>query len=185
MNGAASPAARCMTFAARSAPPRYALSHFVERLRNHKMGSICNKTDGIVRTVAEIYSLAAYMPDETIAKQEAHLAPVTYYHRARKAKRDLLAVLVAYGFDKLSVWNCRHIGRSHSSASLAPHLQRSGRVGVPAAADIGYFSRVRAGYWSAPRGRVSFRRARSVTRSYRRACRLSGGSFRSLLYLPA
>jgi hypothetical protein len=36
------------------------LSHFVERLLNHKMGSICNKTDGIVSAVAEIYSLAAY-----------------------------------------------------------------------------------------------------------------------------
>jgi hypothetical protein len=32
----------------------------------------------------------------------------------------------------------RRMRTAHSSASLAPHLQRSGRVGVPLLRDIGY-----------------------------------------------
>jgi hypothetical protein len=50
--------------------------HIVERLLNHKMGSITNKTDGIVSAVAEIYNRATYMPEmrEAIEKWEAVLA---------------------------------------------------------------------------------------------------------------
>jgi integrase len=52
------------------------LPHVIERMLNHKMGSISNKTDGIVSAVAEIYNLAAYMPEmrEAMTKWDAHLA---------------------------------------------------------------------------------------------------------------
>jgi integrase len=38
------------------------LPHIVERLLNHKMGSIGNKADSVVSAVAEVYNLATYMP---------------------------------------------------------------------------------------------------------------------------
>ncbi len=49
--------------------------HIVERLLNHKLGSIGNKTDGIVSAVAAVYNRAAYMDEmrEAIAKWEAFL----------------------------------------------------------------------------------------------------------------
>ena len=37
--------------------------HVVERLLNHTMGSIGNKTDSIVSAVAEVYNLATYLPE--------------------------------------------------------------------------------------------------------------------------
>jgi len=44
--------------------------HVVERLLNHKMGGISNKTDGIVSAVAEVYNRATYLPEmrEAIAR---------------------------------------------------------------------------------------------------------------------
>src|SRR5882762_8773358 len=49
--------------------------HIVERLLNHKLGSIGNKTDGIVSAVAAVYNRAAYMDEmrEAIAKWEGFL----------------------------------------------------------------------------------------------------------------
>jgi len=63
------------TFATRLAEMRVP-PHVVERLLNHKLGSIGNKTDGIVSAVAEVYNRAAYMSEmrEAIAKWEALLA---------------------------------------------------------------------------------------------------------------
>jgi integrase len=54
------------------------LPHVVERLLNHKMGSIANKTDGIVSAVAEIYNRAAYMPEmrEAMEKWDARLIAI-------------------------------------------------------------------------------------------------------------
>lgn len=63
------------TFATRLAELKVA-PHVVERLLNHKMGGITNKTDGIVSAVAEVYNRAAYLPEmrEAIALWEQHLA---------------------------------------------------------------------------------------------------------------
>jgi len=41
--------------------------HIVERLLNHKMGSIGNKADGLVSAVAQIYNLATYLPEMRVA----------------------------------------------------------------------------------------------------------------------
>jgi integrase len=50
------------TFATRLAEMKVA-PHIVERLLNHKLGSIGNKTSGIVSAVAEVYNRAAYMSE--------------------------------------------------------------------------------------------------------------------------
>jgi integrase len=65
------------TFGTRLAE-RGVLPHVVERLLNHKMGSIANKTDGIVSAVAEIYNRAAYMPEmrEAMEKWDARLIAI-------------------------------------------------------------------------------------------------------------
>jgi hypothetical protein len=49
--------------------------HVVERLLNHKMGGITNKTGGIVSAVADVYNRAAYLPEmrEAIALWEQYL----------------------------------------------------------------------------------------------------------------
>jgi integrase len=49
--------------------------HIVERLLNHKLGSIVNQTDGIVSAVAEVYNRHLYLEEmrEAIAKWEAFL----------------------------------------------------------------------------------------------------------------
>lgn len=47
----------------------YPVPHVVERLLNHKLGSIGNKTDGIVSAVAEVYNRAAYMNEMREAVQ--------------------------------------------------------------------------------------------------------------------
>jgi integrase len=39
------------------------LPHVVERLLNHRLGAISNKTDGMLTDVAEIYNLASYLPE--------------------------------------------------------------------------------------------------------------------------
>src|SRR5262249_16191136 len=63
------------TFATRLAGMKVA-PHVVERLLNHKLGGIGNKTDGIVSAVADVYNRAAYMPEmrEAIEKWETFLA---------------------------------------------------------------------------------------------------------------
>lgn len=69
------------TFATRLAqmkvPP-----HIVERLLNHKLGSIGNKTDGIVSAVADVYNRAAYLPEmrEAIEKWEEFLSALLKAH---------------------------------------------------------------------------------------------------------
>jgi integrase len=52
------------------------LPHVVERLLNHKLGSISNRTNGVVSAVAEIYNLHHYLPEmrEAIEKWENQLA---------------------------------------------------------------------------------------------------------------
>jgi integrase len=49
--------------------------HIVERLLNHKLGSIANQADGVVTAVAEIYNRHLYLEEmrEAIAKWEAFL----------------------------------------------------------------------------------------------------------------
>jgi hypothetical protein len=44
--------------------------HIVERLLNHTMGAIGNKTDSIVSAVAEVYNLAKYLPPMRQAIEE-------------------------------------------------------------------------------------------------------------------
>ncbi len=63
------------TFATRLAELKVA-PHVIERLLNHKMGGITNKTGGIVSAVAEVYNRAAYLPEmrEAIALWERYLA---------------------------------------------------------------------------------------------------------------
>ena len=46
------------------------LPHVVERLLNHTMGSISNRADSIVSAVAEVYNLAAYLPEMREAIEE-------------------------------------------------------------------------------------------------------------------
>ena len=50
--------------------------HIVERLLNHKLGSISNRTDGVVSAVAEIYNRATYLPEmrEAVEKYERYIA---------------------------------------------------------------------------------------------------------------
>jgi integrase len=63
------------TFATRLAelgvPP-----HVVEKLLNHKMGSIGNKADSIVSAVAEVYNRARYVPEmrDAIKRWQNHLS---------------------------------------------------------------------------------------------------------------
>jgi hypothetical protein len=50
--------------------------HIVERLLNHKLGSIGNKTDGMVSAVGEVYNRAAYSTEtrEAVGLWEKYLA---------------------------------------------------------------------------------------------------------------
>ena len=59
------------------------LPHIIERLLNHKLGSISNKTDSIVSAVAEIDNRATYMWEmrEATDKWEAFLAGLLEAHR--------------------------------------------------------------------------------------------------------
>jgi integrase len=50
------------TFATRLAEAGV-LPHILERLLNHRMGSISNRTYGIISQVAEVYNLATYLPE--------------------------------------------------------------------------------------------------------------------------
>lgn len=63
------------TFATRLAQLRVA-PHVIERLLNHKFGSIANRTDGVISAVAEVYNRWAYLPEmrEAIEKWEGYLA---------------------------------------------------------------------------------------------------------------
>jgi integrase len=69
------------TFATRLAGMKV-LPHVIERLLNHKMGGISNKTDGIVSAVAEVYNRATYLPEmrEAIARWEAHIMALLAAH---------------------------------------------------------------------------------------------------------
>lgn len=56
------------------------LPHIVERLLNHKMGSIGNIADSIVSAIAEVYNLATYLPkmrDAIESKWEPFLQDLT------------------------------------------------------------------------------------------------------------
>ena len=57
---AARPAAR--TFATRLAE-KGVLPHVVERLHNHRIGSVANHGQGIITDLAEVYNLATYLPE--------------------------------------------------------------------------------------------------------------------------
>jgi integrase len=74
------------TFATRLAEMKVA-PHVVERLLNHKLGSIGNKTGGIVSAVAEVYNRAAYMAEmrEAIALFEKRIAALISDQGAPKA----------------------------------------------------------------------------------------------------
>jgi integrase len=52
--------------------------HVIERLLNHKMGSISSKTDGILSAVAEVYNRYQYLPEmrEAMNLWEGHLASI-------------------------------------------------------------------------------------------------------------
>jgi hypothetical protein len=50
--------------------------HLIEKLLNHQLGSISNKTGGLVSDVAEVYNLHLYLDEmrEAVALWENHLA---------------------------------------------------------------------------------------------------------------
>jgi integrase len=52
------------------------LPHVVERLLNHRLGAITNKTEGVLTAVAEVYNTYAYLPEmrDAVQRWEAHLA---------------------------------------------------------------------------------------------------------------
>ena len=58
------------------------MPHVIERLLNHKLGSISNKTDSVVSAVAEIYNQATYLPEmrEAVEKWEANLVALLKIH---------------------------------------------------------------------------------------------------------
>jgi integrase len=60
------------------------LPHVVERLLNHRLGAITNKTEGVLTAVAEVYNTYAYMPEmrDAIARWEAHLASLLRLQKA-------------------------------------------------------------------------------------------------------
>jgi integrase len=65
--------------AERKVPP-----HVVERLLNHKFGSITNQTNGMVSAVAEVYNRHHYMPEmrEAVQTWETHLASIIVQNKA-------------------------------------------------------------------------------------------------------
>ena len=50
------------TFATKLAELRVA-PHVIERVLNHKFGSISNHTQGVISAVAEVYNRWAYLPE--------------------------------------------------------------------------------------------------------------------------
>jgi integrase len=58
--------------------------HVVERLLNHKLGSITNQTNGMVSAVAEVYNRHHYMPEmrEAATTWESHLASIISQNNA-------------------------------------------------------------------------------------------------------
>jgi integrase len=60
--------------------------HIVERLLNHKLGSIANQADGGISAVAEIYNRATYMPEmrEAVETWEKHVAALVQAANATK-----------------------------------------------------------------------------------------------------
>jgi hypothetical protein len=61
--------------------------HVVERLLNHKFGSITNQTDGMVSAVAEVYNRHRYLPEmrEAVDKWEKHLTSLLAADASTKA----------------------------------------------------------------------------------------------------
>ncbi len=76
------------TFATRLAEMKVA-PHVVERLLNHRLGSIGNKTGGVVSAVAEVYNRAAYMSEmrEAVALWEKYLAALVAQNENAVAAR--------------------------------------------------------------------------------------------------
>jgi integrase len=68
-------------FATRLAELRV-MPHVIERLLNHKLGSIANRTDNFISAVAEVYNQATYLAEtrEAIEKWEAHLVALLKIH---------------------------------------------------------------------------------------------------------
>ena len=62
------------TFATKLAELRVA-PHVIERVLNHKFGSISNRTQGVISAVAEVYNRWAYLPEmrEAVEKWEGYL----------------------------------------------------------------------------------------------------------------
>jgi integrase len=60
------------------------LPHVVERLLNHRLGAITNRTEGVLSAVAEVYNTYAYLPEmrEAVARWEAHLTLLLQLQRA-------------------------------------------------------------------------------------------------------
>ena len=52
------------------------LPHIVERLLNHKLGTLSNRSEGVVTAVAEVYNRATYMPEmrDAVRTWEARLS---------------------------------------------------------------------------------------------------------------
>jgi len=83
--------------------------HVIERLLNHKMGSISNKTDGILSAVAEVYNRYQYLPE---------------MRSAVKLWEDHLASILALPDEMLAVpMNGAEQPQGHTS--IAPPLRRS------------------------------------------------------------
>jgi hypothetical protein len=61
--------------------------HIIERLLNHRLGVICNKAQGTVSAIAEVYIRYSYLPEmhKAIALWEAHLETVLQHTRAAAA----------------------------------------------------------------------------------------------------
>jgi integrase len=64
------------------------LPHIVERLLNHKLGSISNRSEGVVTAIAEVYNRATYLPEmrDAVRTWEAHITSLL-----TSAKRSLPA----------------------------------------------------------------------------------------------
>jgi integrase len=78
------------TFATKLAELRVA-PHVIERLLNHKFGSISNRTQGVISAVAEVYNRWAYLPEmrEAVEKWQEYLS--TLLERSEAERTAALA----------------------------------------------------------------------------------------------
>jgi integrase len=60
------------------------LPHVVERLLNHRLGAISNKTEGVLTAVAEVYNTYAYMPEmrDAVGRWESKLTSLLQLPKA-------------------------------------------------------------------------------------------------------